>query len=35
VPNDCANALQQIHAILDAEQRKRLAYLIRSGALAI
>jgi Spy/CpxP family protein refolding chaperone len=29
------NALQQIHAILDAEQRKRLAYLIRSGALAI
>jgi Spy/CpxP family protein refolding chaperone len=28
-------ALQQIHAILNAEQRKRLAYLIRSGALAM
>jgi Spy/CpxP family protein refolding chaperone len=28
-------ALQQIHALLNADQRKRLAYLIRSGALAI
>ena len=28
-------ALQQIHALLDAEQRKRLAYLIRTGTLAI
>lgn len=30
-----ARALQQMHALLDAEQRSRLAYLIRSGALAI
>jgi hypothetical protein len=28
-------ALQQIHAVLDEEQRKRLAYLIRTGTLAI
>ncbi len=28
-------ALQQIHALLDDEQRKRLAYLIRTGTLAI
>jgi Spy/CpxP family protein refolding chaperone len=28
-------ALQQIHAILNAEQRVRLAYLIRTGTLAI
>lgn len=28
-------ALQQIHAILNAEQRSRLAYLIRTGTLAI
>jgi len=28
-------ALQQIHAILTPEQRERLAYLIRSGMLAI
>ena len=28
-------ALQQIHALLDEEQRKRLAYLIRTGTLAI
>jgi Spy/CpxP family protein refolding chaperone len=28
-------ALEKIHAILDAEQRKRLAYLLRTGALSI
>ena len=28
-------ALQQIHALLDQEQRKRLAYLIRTGTLII
>jgi hypothetical protein len=28
-------ALQQIHGLLDDEQRKRLAYLIRTGTLAI
>jgi Spy/CpxP family protein refolding chaperone len=28
-------ALQQIHAVLSAEQRVRLAYLIRTGTLAI
>jgi Spy/CpxP family protein refolding chaperone len=28
-------ALQQIHALLDPEQRQRLAYLIRTGTLAI
>jgi Spy/CpxP family protein refolding chaperone len=28
-------ALQQIHAILDPEQRKRLAYLIRTGTLVV
>jgi len=28
-------ALQQIHAVLNLEQRSRLAYLIRTGALAI
>jgi Spy/CpxP family protein refolding chaperone len=28
-------ALSRIHAVLDAEQRERLAYLIRTGALAI
>ena len=28
-------ALQQIHAVLNAEQRVRLAYLIRTGALAV
>jgi Spy/CpxP family protein refolding chaperone len=28
-------ALRRIHALLDAEQRKRLAYLVRTGALAI
>jgi Spy/CpxP family protein refolding chaperone len=28
-------ALSQIHALLDDEQRKRLAYLIRTGTLAI
>lgn len=29
------HALQQIHAVLNAEQRQRLAYLIRTGALVI
>ena len=28
-------ALQQIHGVLDEEQRKRLAYLIRTGTLVI
>jgi len=28
-------ALSQIHAILDEEQRKRLAYMIRTGTLAL
>jgi Spy/CpxP family protein refolding chaperone len=28
-------ALEKIHAILDADQRKRLAYLLRTGALSI
>ena len=28
-------ALQQIHAVLNSEQRTRLAYLIRTGALAV
>ena len=28
-------ALEQIHAVLDDEQRKRLAYLIRTGTLVI
>jgi Spy/CpxP family protein refolding chaperone len=28
-------ALQQIHAVLDAEQRAKLAYLIRTGTLSI
>lgn len=30
-----AAALRKIHAALDDEQRKRLAYLLRTGALAI
>jgi Spy/CpxP family protein refolding chaperone len=28
-------ALERIHAVLDAEQRERLAYLVRTGALLI
>jgi hypothetical protein len=28
-------ALQQIHAVLNPDQRTRLAYLIRTGALLI
>ena len=28
-------ALQQIHGVLDGEQRAKLAYLIRTGTLAI
>jgi ribosomal protein L15 len=30
-----ASALRKIHAALDDEQRKRLAYLLRTGALSI
>jgi hypothetical protein len=30
-----AAALRKIHAVLDEEQRKRLAYLLRTGALQI
>lgn len=30
-----AKALAAIHAVLDEEQRKRLAYLLRTGALAV
>jgi Spy/CpxP family protein refolding chaperone len=30
-----ASALRRIHAILDAEQREQLAYLIRTGTLVI
>ena len=30
-----AQALKKIHAALDADQRKRLAYLLRTGALTI
>jgi Spy/CpxP family protein refolding chaperone len=30
-----AKALERTHAILDPEQRKKLAYLLRSGALTI
>jgi hypothetical protein len=30
-----ANALKKIHAALDDEQRKRLAYLLRTGALQV
>ena len=29
------NALQQIHSLLSPEQRQRLAYLIRTGVLAV
>jgi hypothetical protein len=28
-------ALQQMHAILDDEQRKKFAYLLRAGVLSI
>jgi hypothetical protein len=28
-------ALRQIHAVLNAEQRVRLAYLIRTGTLTV
>ena len=34
-PADVVKALQQIHAVLNAEQRGRLAYMIRTGALAV
>jgi Spy/CpxP family protein refolding chaperone len=30
-----ARALGRIHAVLDEEQRKKLAYLLRTGALSI
>jgi Spy/CpxP family protein refolding chaperone len=30
-----SGALQKIHALLDAEQRKQFAYLIRTGAIGI
>ena len=30
-----ARALKRIHAILDDEQRKKLAYLLRTGALSV
>jgi Spy/CpxP family protein refolding chaperone len=30
-----ARALERIHALLDAEQRAKLAYLLRTGALSI
>jgi len=30
-----AKALEQVHALLDAEQRKRLAYLLHTDALSI
>jgi hypothetical protein len=33
--NAVLNALRQIHGLLNAEQRVRLAYLIRTGTLAI
>jgi Spy/CpxP family protein refolding chaperone len=29
------NALQQMHAVLDEEQRKKFAYLLRAGVLSI
>jgi Spy/CpxP family protein refolding chaperone len=33
--NAVVKALQQIHALLNAEQRVRLAYLIRTGTLTV
>jgi len=33
--NAVVDALSRIHAVLDAEQRQRFAYLIRTGALSI
>jgi Spy/CpxP family protein refolding chaperone len=35
IRNAVASALRRIHAALDDEQRKRLAYLLRTGALSI
>jgi hypothetical protein len=29
------NALKKIHALLDPEQREKLAYLIRTGTLQV
>jgi len=29
------NALRKVHAVLDPDQRKRLAYLMRTGVLSI
>ena len=33
LPDAVLKALHQIHAVLNAEQRVRLAYLIRGGTL--
>jgi hypothetical protein len=30
-----SKALQQIHGLLDAEQRSQLAYMIRTGTLTL
>jgi len=35
IRNAVASALRKIHTLLDDEQRKRLAYLLRTGALQI
>ncbi len=35
VRNAVQDALRRVHAILDDEQRQRLAYLMRTGALTI
>jgi Spy/CpxP family protein refolding chaperone len=35
VQTSVAQALGKIHALLSPEQRKKLAYLLRTGALAI
>jgi len=35
VQETLAGALQQIHALLDRDQRERLAYLIRTGVLTV
>jgi len=35
VQQQVTQALQRIHALLDAEQRQRFAYLVRSGALGL
>ena len=35
LPQAVVKALRQIHALLNAEQRLQLAYLIRTGALTV